>query len=82
MSYLTAREALTYAVSREMVQIYVVVLAGLLLQLIGASLFLEPLPYLISDLLRRIFTIVGFVATFVGSVAILFKLIADGTSDT
>jgi uncharacterized Tic20 family protein len=80
MSFLNAREALTYAVSREMVQIYIVVLVGILLQVIGTTLFVGRMHPAVGDLLRFLFTIVGFVATFVGTVALLFKLISDGTS--
>lgn len=81
MSFLTAREALTYAVSREMVVIYVVVLAGLLLQVFGTTLFLGgPFPSTLTRLLRFVLTTVGFVVTFVGTVALLFKLISDAAS--
>jgi uncharacterized Tic20 family protein len=81
MTYLNAREALTYAVSRGMVLIYIVVLTGILLQLIGTTLFFDRmLGHSVENLLRFVFTTVGFVVTFVGSVALLFKLIADGTS--
>ena len=80
MSFLSAREALTYAVSREMVQIYMVVLVGIILQLIGARLYMRLWPHELGELLQFVFTIVGFVATFVGTVALLFKLISDGTS--
>ncbi|WP_254840453.1 hypothetical protein [Natronomonas marina] len=80
MSPLTAKEALTYAVSREMVRIYVVVLVGLLLQLVGTTLLVAGLPHPLGDLLHLVFTVVGFVATFVGSVALLYKLVADGTA--
>ena len=80
MRYMNARAALTYAVSREMVGIYIVVLAGVLLQVIGTTLFVGEISRPVGNLLRFVFTIVGFVATFVGTVALLFKLIADGTS--
>ena len=76
MAYTNARAALTYAVSRQMVGIYIVVLAGILLQVIGTTLFERQLP----AALELAFTTVGFVATFVGTVALLFKMIADGTS--
>ncbi len=82
MSFLTSREALTYAVSRELVEIYVVVLVGLLLQIVGTDVYTLGFPYVVSNLLRFVFTIVGFVVTFVGTVALLFKLIADGTART
>jgi uncharacterized membrane protein len=76
MTYTNARAALTYAVSREMVGIYIVVLAGILLQVIGTTLLERQLP----AALELAFTTVGFVATFIGTVALLFKLIADATS--
>jgi len=78
MAYTNARAALTYAVSRQMVGIYIVVLAGILLQVIGTRL-LEPLITR-PEAIRFILTTVGFVATFIGTVALFFKLIADGTS--
>jgi hypothetical protein len=80
MAYTNARAALTYAVSRQMVGIYIVVLAGILLQIIGARLFVSVIPYQAWEWLRLVFTTVGFVITFIGTVALLFKLIADGTS--
>ena len=46
MEPVDAEEALTYAVSREMVLIYLVVLVGGLLQGFGSGLFLpRPLPF-------------------------------------
>ena len=80
MAYTNARAALTYAVSRQMVGIYIVVLAGILLQVIGTRLFVRPIPYRAWEPLSFAFTTVGFVVTFIGTVALLFKLIADGTS--
>lgn len=81
MSFLTAREALTYAVSREMVQIYIIIGVGILLQGFAGTLFFPPpFPNLVNDLVRLVFSVIGFIATFIGSVALLFKLIADGTS--
>ena len=78
MEPVDAEEALTYAVSREMVAIYLVVLVGILLQLVGPAFFL-PLRRIpvVGELLGLVFTVVGFVATFVGSVALLYKLVAD-----
>ena len=79
MEPVDAEEALTYAVSREMVPIYLVILAGGLLRLFGSRLFLpRPLPFQVQRLLAFVFTVVGFVAAFVGSVALLYKLVADG----
>ena len=80
MTYTNARAALTYAVSRQMVGIYIVVLAGILLQIIGARLYVRVIPYEAWEWLRLVFTTVGFVVTFIGTVALFFKLIADGTS--
>ena len=76
MAYTNARAALTYAISREMVGIYIVILAGILLRVIGTTL----LERQFHAALELAFTTVGFVATFIGTVALLFKLIADGTS--
>ena len=81
MAYTNARAALTYAVSRQMVGIYIVVLAGILLQVIGTRLFVSAIPYRVWEPLSFAFTTVGFVVTFIGTVALLFKLIADGTSN-
>jgi len=81
MGPLTAKEALTYAVSREMVLVYLVILTGVLLQLVGTRFF-APVPYRVNALIGSVFGIVGFVATFVGSVALLYKLIVDGTAGT
>ena len=70
-----------YAVSREMVLIYLVILVGGLLQLFGSRLFLPGLlPFQVRQLLAFVFTVVGFVAAFVGSVALLYKLVADGVA--
>ena len=80
MAYTNARAALTYAVSRQMVGIYIVVLAGILLQVIGARLLVRWIFHPAGEPLSFAFTTVGFVATFIGTVALFFKLIADGTS--
>ena len=78
MEPVDAEEALMYAVSREMVLIYLVILVGGLLQLFGSRLFLPGLlPFQVRRLLAFVFTVVGFVAAFVGSVALLYKLVAD-----
>ena len=74
MEPVDAEEALTYAVSREMVLIYLVVLVGGLLQGSGSGLFLpRPLPFQVQRLLAFVFTVVG-------SVALLYKLVADGVA--
>ena len=81
MDPVDAEEALTYAVSREMVAIYLVVLVGILLQLVGPRLFFPISRFLrVGRLLGTVFTVVGFVATFVGSVALLYKLVADAVA--
>ncbi len=81
MEPVDAEEALTYAVSREMVAIYLVVLVGVLLQLVGPG-FLLPISEFstVGRLLGLVFSVVGFVATFVGSVALLYKLVADAVA--
>lgn len=81
MSFLTAREALTYAVSREQVQIYIIIGVGILLQgLAGGLFFPPPFPHVVTDVLALVLSVLGFIAAFIGSVALLFKLIADGTA--
>ena len=81
MEPVDAEEALTYAVSREMVAIYLVVLTGILLQLVGPRFFLRISRFsTVGRLLGTVFTVVGFVATFVGSVALLYKLVADAVA--
>jgi heme/copper-type cytochrome/quinol oxidase subunit 4 len=81
MEPIDAEEALTYAVSREMVLIYIVILAGAVLQLVGTGFFL-PIPDIspVWRLLDFVFTVAGFVAAFVGFIALLYKLIADGAA--
>ena len=81
MDPVDAEEALTYAVSREMVAIYLIVLIGILLQLVGPRLLLPISRFSnVGRLLGIVFTVVGFVATFVGSVALLYKLVADAVA--
>ena len=81
MDPVDAEEALTYAVSREMVAIYLVVLVGILLQLVGPQFFLPISRFsTVGRLFGAVFTVVGFVATFVGSVALLYKLVADAVA--
>ena len=64
-----------------MVLIYLVILVGGLLQLFGSRLSLpRPLPFQVQRLLAFVFTVIGFVAAFVGSVALLYKLVADGVA--
>ena len=64
-----------------MVLIYLVILVGGLLQLFGSGLFLPRLlPFQVQRLLALVLSVVGFVAAFVGSVALLYKLVADGVA--
>ena len=82
MDPVDAEEALTYAVSREMVAIYLIVLIGILLQLVGPRLLPVSRFSTVGQLFGTVFTVVGFVATFVGSVALLYKLVADAVART
>ena len=82
MDPVDAEEALTYAVSREMVAIYLIVLIGILLQLVGPRFIPVSRFSRIGRLFGTVFTVAGFVTTFVGSVALLYKLVADAVART
>lgn len=80
MAVVTAREALRYAVSREMALLYAVVILGVLLFALGA----ESLRFgrgsnlfLLADALRVVFVVAGTVLVYGGFVAIAYKLVAD-----
>lgn len=81
MDPVPAHRALGYALSRDVVGIYLVVLAGLALLVAVPELLLGlRLPF--GHVLRDFSRLVGFVLLYVGLVALLFKVIADASRMT
>lgn len=81
MDPVPAHRALGYALSRDVVGIYLVVLAGLVL-LVAIPEFLEQFRFEAAWVLRDLSRLVGFVLVHVGLVALLYKVIADAVAET
>lgn len=85
MGTVTPRDALGYALGREMAILYGVVLAGYVAMLLGAA-FATGLAVrgggggLVGQVLAAVFLLGGFVAAFGGVVGFLYKVIADANA--
>lgn len=81
MDPVPAHRALGYALSRDVVGIYLVVLTGLVLSVAVPELlanFRVSLVGVVMDLFR----LVGFVLIHLGLVALLYKVIADAVIES
>lgn len=85
MAAVTPREALSYALSRDMAILYAVVLAGYAATVVG-GLFAASWAMrgggagLIGQLLSALFFIGGFVGVLGGLIGFIYKVIADATA--
>lgn len=79
MAPVPAHRALGYALSREMIGVYLVVLAGL--ALLAVAEFLSGHHVVIARLASPLLRILGFVTANIGLVALLYKVVADATTD-
>lgn len=79
MDPVPAPRALGYALSRDVLGVYLVVLTGLALLVVTPEL-LRP-RNVFALLLRDVLRLVGFVLFYVGLVALLFKIVADATAE-
>jgi hypothetical protein len=80
MAVVTAREALRYVVSREMALLYAVVIVGTLCLGLGVEAFRLGRGsnlFLLADVLRTLFLVVGTVLVYGGTIGLLYKLVAD-----
>lgn len=87
MAPVHAREALSYAVSRDMAILYGVVLVGYIAMLLGVWIGATWAirgggAGIIGQLLAAICFLVGFTAILAGLVGFLYKVIADATDAT
>lgn len=80
MAPVPAHRALGYALSREIIGVYLVLLTGLLLFL-AVPEFLYGAPHLLRRLLVVLVRVVGFALFYVGLIALLYKVIADATAE-
>jgi hypothetical protein len=82
MTAVTPREALAYALGREMAILYAVVLAGYVAMLLGGW-FASGWAVrgggagLVGRLLAAVFFLAGFVAVLGGLIGFVYKVIAD-----
>ena len=81
MDPVPAHRALGYALSRDVVGIYLVVLTGLVL-FVAVPGFLTNFRFALVGAVQDLFRLVGFVLVHVGLVALLFKVIADAVSES
>lgn len=85
MGAVTPRDALGYALGREMAILYGVVLAGYVAMVLGAG-FATGLALrgggggLVGQILATVLFLAGFVAAFGGVVGFLYKVIADANA--
>lgn len=82
MATITPREALKYALSREMAILYAVVIAGYVAILLGSFLATSGAirgggAGLVRQLLAAILFLVGFVSVLGGLIGFVYKVIAD-----
>lgn len=78
MHTVSARDALSYAISQQLARIYAVIIAGWILVSIGAeaqAAFPGPL-----GLVAYPFLFAGVVALYGGTIALLFKIVADANA--
>lgn len=75
----SARDALSYAISQELARIYAVIIAGWILTTLGLDIrafMRSPLELLVAYPLL----LVGVIALYGGTIALLFKIIADANA--
>lgn len=82
MATVRSREALAYALSREMTALYAVVLGGYVAMLLGGWFAASWAVRgggsgLVGQLLATAFFLVGFVAVLAGLIGFVYKVIAD-----
>ncbi|WP_232688235.1 hypothetical protein [Halobacterium zhouii] len=82
METVTPREALAYALSREMAVLYVVVLGGYVAMLLGGWFAADWAVRgggggLVGQLLAAVFFLAGFTAVLGGLIGFVYKVIAD-----
>lgn len=82
MTSVTSREALSYALSRDMVVLYATVVLGYITMAIGGGLasgwaVRGGLSGLIGLLLAMVFFFGGFLTVLGGLIAFIYKVIAD-----
>lgn len=82
MATVQPREALAYALSREMAILYAVVLAGYVAMLLGGFFSAQWAirgggAGIVGQLLAAIFFLLGFVAILGGLIGFVYKVIAD-----
>ena len=84
MSTIQTREALKYALSWEMALLYVVVLAGYVVTLIGGWFAVRRVVWgggfrVVAQILAPVLFALGFVGILAGLIGIGYKVIADAT---
>lgn len=79
MHTISARDALSYAISQQLARLYAVIIAGWILVSLGIEAQSEihgPLEFLIAYPLL----LAGVVALYGGTIALLFKIVADANA--
>lgn len=79
MHTLSARDALAYAISQELARVYAVILAGWILVGLGREAQ-TALPGVIEVIVAYPLLLAGVVALYGGTIALLFKVIADANA--
>lgn len=79
MHTVSARDALSYAISQQLARVYAVIIAGWILLSLGLEAqgaITSPLEYVIAYPLL----LAGVVALYGGTIALLFKIVADANA--
>lgn len=79
MHTISARDALSYAISQQLARVYAVIIAGWILVTLGLeaqSAIASPIEYVVAYPLL----LAGVVALYGGTIALLFKIITDANA--
>jgi|GEM_PF-3266329 len=79
MHTVSARDAISYAISQQLARVYAVIIAGWILVSLGLeaqSAITSPIEYVVAYPLL----LAGVVALYGGTIALLYKLVADANA--
>lgn len=78
MHVISARDALQYALSQQLARVYAVIIAGWLL--VSGGLEIQAAIHSPLELVSYPILLAGVVALYGGTIALLFKIVADANA--